>query len=78
MNKLTQLNGFTAKAAFLLTTQFNEYKFVFAEALTWLQFDLLGRVDFKVMSAISNAFVLSLAFVLWKMFLPAQQGPGRC
>jgi hypothetical protein len=76
INKLTQLNGFTAKLSFLLSTQFNEYKLVFAEALTWLQYDLWGRVDFEVMSAISNAFVLLLALLLWKMFLPTHKDLG--
>ena len=76
MNQLTQLGGFTAKLVFLLSVQFNEYKLVFGESLAWLQYDLWGRIDFNVMSAISNAFVLLLAFLLWKMFLPAHKDLG--
>ena len=76
MNHLTQLHGFTAKATFLLSAQFNEYKLPFPEALFWLQYDLLGHIDFKILSAISNGFVLLLGLVLWKMFLPAHKDLG--
>ena len=76
MNHLIQIDGFSAKVSFLLGTQFNEYKLVFAEVLTWLQYDLLGRIDFKVMGAISNGFVLLLALLLWKMFLPTHKDQG--
>lgn len=76
MNRLMQVKGFTGKLSFLLSSQFNEYKLVFAEGIAWLQYDLLGHVDFKVLSAISNGFVLLLAFLLWKMFLPAHKDLG--
>jgi hypothetical protein len=76
MNQLTQLNGFAAKASFLLATQHNEYKLFFEQALIWLQFSLYGRVDFKVLSAAGNAFVLLLALLLWKIFLPACKDNG--
>ena len=76
-NKLTMIHGFGAKLAYLLTAQFNEYKLPFAESLIWLQYGLLGRIDFRVLSAISNAFVALIAFLLWKMFLPGNKDLSR-
>jgi hypothetical protein len=77
VNNLVKLHGFAAKLVFVLTSQFNEYKLVFGQLLVWLQFSLSGRVDFRVLSAISNAFVLLLGLVLWKMFLPREQDFAR-
>lgn len=71
MNQLTQLHGFTSKALFLIAAQHNEYKILFEQALIWLQFSLCGHIDFRVLSTVGNGFVLLLALLLWKMFLPA-------
>lgn len=77
MNRLVILKGFPAKLSFLFTSQFNEYKLVFAESVAWLQYALWGRIDFKVLNVISNGFVLLLALLLWKMFLPNCENPGK-
>jgi hypothetical protein len=76
MNRLVMLKGFTAKLSFVFTAQFNEYKLVFANCICWLQYGISGHTDFKVLSAISNGFVLLLAALLWKMFLPGCKDLG--
>ena len=76
VNHLEKLNGFAARLSFLFESQFNEYKLVFGEAVVWLQYTLMGHVDFTVLSAVSNAFVLLIALLLWKMFLPAHKDTG--
>ena len=73
MNRLTQLKGLYPKAQFVLAAQHGEYKVVFAEILTWLQYSIMGHINFNVMSALSNSFVLIIALVLWKMFLPGHK-----
>jgi hypothetical protein len=73
VNKLQKLSGLAAKLSFLLERQFNEYKLVFLEAVVWLQYAVMGHVDFRVLSAISNAFVLLIALLAWKMFIPAHK-----
>ncbi len=73
LNRLKQLPDFSHKLAFLLSSQFFEYKLLFAEALAWLQMDVSGQVHFTILSAVSNSFVLFLAILLWKMFLPNQK-----
>jgi hypothetical protein len=73
---LEGLSGSAAKLSFLFESQVNEYKLVFAEAVVWLQVALMGHIDFKLLSAVSNAFVLLIALLLWKMFLPARKDLG--
>lgn len=75
-NQLTQLHSFSAKASFFLAAQLNEYKLPFEKAIIWLQFCLYGHVNFAVLSAIGNSFVLLLGVMLWKMFLPTHKDLG--
>src|SRR5580698_1588919 len=70
MNELTRLSSPSAKVSYYLSSQHNEYKLFFEHAILWLQFTLLGRIDFKMLCAIGNGFILLLALLLWKMFLP--------
>jgi len=76
INRLVTLQGFSARLSFLLTSQFNEYKLVFAEGIWWFQYGIWGHIDLRVLSVIGNSFVLLLAVVLWKMFLPACKDLG--
>jgi len=76
VNHLEKLSGLAAKLSFVFEAQFNEYKLVFAEFLIWLQYAITGRIDFAVLGAVSNAFVLFIALLLWKMFLPAHKDLG--
>ena len=76
VNHLHNLSGLAPKFSFLIERQFNEYKLVFLEVVVWLQYALMGRVDFRVLSAVSNAFVLFIAILAWKMFLPAHKDMG--
>ena len=77
VNHLVQLNGFSSKASYFLASQHNEYKLLFENAVVWLQFDLLGHVNFVALCEIGNAFVLLLALLLWKMFLPSSKDLHR-
>jgi hypothetical protein len=70
LNQLVPLNGISAKASYFLAAQHNEYKLYFVNGIAWLQVALLGHIDFRVLSAIGDGFVLLLAILLWKMFLP--------
>jgi hypothetical protein len=70
LNQLVQLKSVPAKISYFLASQHAEYKLFFIHGLAWLQFDLCGHIDFKLLCAIGNGFVLLLAILLWKMFLP--------
>jgi hypothetical protein len=70
LNHFTQLHTISAKASYLLASQHNEYKLFFLHAITWLQFDISGHLDLRLLSIIGNGFILLLAILLWKMFLP--------
>lgn len=70
LNHMAELRGVSEKLLFFLTARHNEYKLFFADGLVWLQAALLGRVNFKILCAAGNGFVLLLAILLWKMFLP--------
>ena len=70
LNNMAELRGVSEKFLFFLTARHNEYKLFFADGLVWLQAALLGRVNFKILCAMGNGFVLLLAILLWKMFLP--------
>jgi hypothetical protein len=59
-----------AKAQYFLISQYNEYKLFFEHAVFWAQLELLGHLDLKVLCIAGNSFVLWLAILLWKMFLP--------
>lgn len=62
------------RLSFLLTLQFNGYRLVFERLIVWLQLSLFHVIDFKALCGLGDAFVLPLAFCLWKMFLPAEKG----
>ena len=70
LNNMAELRGVPEKLLFFLTARHNEYKLFFADGLVWVQAALLGRVNFKILCAAGNGFVLLLAILLWKMFLP--------
>lgn len=67
LNHMATLGG--GRTAYLLAAQWNEYKPVFQHLVVWLQFVLLGHIDFRITCALGNGFVIPLAFILWKMFL---------
>ncbi len=70
LNRIAELKGFTAKTSYFLAAQSNEYKLFFAHGLAWLQLELFGHVDIRVLCALGNGFILLLGLLLWKMFLP--------
>lgn len=70
LNRMAELNGVSAKTAYFLSAQFNEYKIFLVHLFAWLQLALIGHLNIGALCAIGNGFVLLLAVLLWKMFLP--------
>jgi hypothetical protein len=70
LNQVTELKSLSAKASYFLASQFNEYKLFFGHGVAWLQLALYGRIDIRLLCALGNGFILLLAVLLWKMFLP--------
>ena len=70
LNRMAELKSVSARASYFLAAQYNEYKLFFGHGVAWLQFALLGHVDVRLLCAFGNIFVLLLAILLWKMFLP--------
>jgi len=73
LNRLITLDSIPAKVSWFFASQHNEYKLFFVHGLVWLQFGLFGHIDFRLLCALGNAFVLLLAILLWRMFLPDQK-----
>lgn len=73
LNKMVEIQGTSAKVSHFWAAQYYEYKLFFEHALIWAQFNLLGRVDFRLLCAIGNGFALLLGLLLWKIFLPEEQ-----
>ncbi len=70
LSKTTELKSVSAKASYFFASQYNEYKLFFTHAVAWLQLALYGHLDIRILCALGNGFVLLLAVLLWKMFLP--------
>jgi hypothetical protein len=70
LNQLTQQPTFGSRFFIFITAQHNEYKTIFANAVAWLEVAVLGRIDFRLTSFLGDIFILLLAILLWKMFLP--------
>jgi hypothetical protein len=70
LNQLVALPSMSAKVMYFLAAQHNEYKLFFVHAVTWLQYVLFGRLDLRALTLFGDGFVLFLAILLWKMFLP--------
>jgi hypothetical protein len=70
LNQMVELKSVSARASYFLASQHNEYKLFFGHGVAWLQLALYGRIDIRILCAVGNGFVLLLAVLLWKMFLP--------
>jgi hypothetical protein len=69
-NHLMALPHLSEKIYYILISQHNEYKLFFEHVLFWIQLNLSGHIDFTVLCILGDSFVLGLALLLWKMFLP--------
>jgi hypothetical protein len=69
LNQWTKLHSTREKSLYVLTAQHNEYKTMFANAIFVMQYKLLGHVNFIILGALGNAFVLLLFVVLYKMWM---------
>lgn len=70
LNHMREAPNLSAKAHYFLISQYNQYKLFFEHALFWLQLELSGHLDLAVLCILGDSFVLWLAILLWKMFLP--------
>ncbi len=73
VNQSMQHKGILGQLGYLLTSQHNEYKLYVMQGVVWLQYGLCGHIDFRILSAIGNSFVLLLGILLWKLFLPGHK-----
>lgn len=77
LNHQVQLHGLRANLSYLLAAQHNEYKVVLGHSVIWLQYGVFHQIDFRLLDAAGNLFVILIAAALWKMFLPQQQNIVR-
>ncbi len=77
LNVLIRLHGLRAKVLYILTAQHNEYKLVFEHAIFAAQFYIVGHVNFLVLMALGNSFVLLTLLLLWKVFVVPGAPPGQ-
>jgi hypothetical protein len=71
LNVHLQLTTAGARTAHLLTAQHNEYKLLFENCVFLIDRALFGHVNFILLSALGNAFVLLLFLVIWQVALPS-------
>jgi hypothetical protein len=70
LNQMAGLRGVSSKTSYFLAAQHNEYKLFFEHGIVWLEFAIFGHIHLRFLCALGNGFVLLLAILLWKMFLP--------
>ena len=68
MCDLSRINTVSGRAMDILTTQHNEYKLIFAEAIYLLQHFLTGYINFSILSTIGNLLVFPIFLVIWFMW----------
>lgn len=73
LNRMVVLDGLAAKLTYFLAAQHNDHKLYFLHGVVWLQWSLFGHIDFFALSILGDLFVLLLAILLWKMFLPKRK-----
>lgn len=73
MNNLLKLPGLSSKLMYLVHAQHNDHKLVFEHAVVWLQYELFGQVNIRILCLTGDAFFLLLGLLLWKMFLPKRR-----
>jgi hypothetical protein len=72
LNHMREAPNLSAKAHYFLISQYNQYKLFFEHALFWLQLEFSGHLDLAILCILGDSFVLWLAILLWKMFLPRE------
>jgi hypothetical protein len=70
LNHMAGLRSVSAKTSYFLAAQHNEYKLFFEHGIVWLEFAIFGHIHLRLLCALGNGFILLLAILLWKMFLP--------
>jgi hypothetical protein len=69
VTRWSQLGSFRERALALLTSQHNEYKPMFANAVYGTQYLVTGRINFTVLSTLGNLFLLPLLGLLYVMWV---------
>jgi hypothetical protein len=73
LNQLIQLKTTAARVSWFLAAQQGEFKVLFLHGVACLQLGLCGHIDFQILGAIADGFVLLTALLLWRMFLPSHE-----
>jgi hypothetical protein len=66
-----------AKVGYVVLTQHNEYKTVFANSIIALQYGISGHPNFVLLSWLGNIFVLALFYLMWRYFLVEEENTSR-
>ncbi|HET7105132.1 MAG TPA: hypothetical protein VFI20_13680, partial [Terracidiphilus sp.] len=77
LNLVTDLHTAADKFSLLFSYQQGEFKLILLRALAWMQYEVTGHVNFKVLSLLGDGTVVLLAILLWKMFLPGHKDLAR-
>jgi len=77
VNQLVQEKSGAAKFRFFLAQQHNEYKLFFVHGVAWIQDALIGHVNFAQLCVLGDSAVLAIGWILWSLFLPGRNDPGR-
>ena len=68
LDRWTEISSLSGKIMYILTSQHNEYKIMFANATFAIQYKLYGHVNFVVLSVFGNLFILGVFAILYKMW----------
>jgi hypothetical protein len=69
LNRSRNLHSAHERFLWVLTAQHNEYKTMFGNAIFAVEYWMLGHVNFIILGALGNSFVLLLFVVLYKMWI---------
>ena len=77
LEHFSSLPNALAKANYIVFTQHNEYKTVFANSIIALQYAISGHPSFVLLSWFGNVFVLALFYLMWTHFLVGEENTSR-
>jgi hypothetical protein len=66
-NEYRQLSGLPTKLLYIATKQSNDYKLGFEHFIVAMEIDLTGHLNFAFLITLGNLFLLTTAFVLWRI-----------
>jgi hypothetical protein len=72
LQNLSLKHSLVSRVAYILSAQHNEYKLIFENILLAAQYGVFGGPNFAVLSILGDLFVLPIAYLIWKDFLPGE------